>query len=281
MISFSRQQLTNYLKDNKIYLTKKRGQNFLIDKNILKKLVQEANINPNDLVIEIGGGLGHLTSSILETGANIIVFEVDFKLAELLRDNFKDYNNVKVISSDFLKADLDKYITSPAKILANIPYYITSPILEKCFNYINFINSMIFTVQKEFGQRVIAAPGTSEYSSISVFCQAYYSPKALFEISENVFFPIPKVRSMVIRFDKSSQFEIFNKELFFNVVRSIFSYRRKTILNSLYKSKYINFDKDFIVDILDSCSINPNIRGEMLDTTKIVELVNKFDKSST
>jgi 16S rRNA (adenine1518-N6/adenine1519-N6)-dimethyltransferase len=280
LIPFSKQQLIDYLRDHGIHLTKKRGQNFLIDKNILKKLVTKANISSDDLVIEIGGGLGHLTSYILDTGASVIVFEIDFKLAELLKDNFKDYKNVNVICGDFLKVDLDKYITSSAKVLANIPYYITSTILERCFKYMHLIDSMVFTVQKEFAKRVVAMPNSSEYGSLSVFCQVHSVPKILFEISENVFFPIPKVRSSVVRFDKANRFDIFNRQLFFNIVKSIFSYRRKTILNSLYKSPYLSFDKGFIISVLDRCSISINLRGEKLNIVKLVELANNFSESS-
>ncbi len=281
MTIYSKQELASYLKEHGIYLSKKLGQNFLLDKNVINKLIQAAEIKNDDFVMEIGGGLGHLTSQIIETNADVVVFEIDKKLAQLLAEKFRDNPRVNLIWEDFLKANLEKVLPKEKKIkiLANLPYYITSPILEKCFQYASQIDSMIFTVQKEFAHRIIAKPGKKDYGSLSVFCQVYSQPKLLFQISKNVFFPVPKVDSSVIYLKPKSKIDVHNKSLFFNILKSIYSSRRKTIFNSLSKNPFIDLKKEVIADSLKELSINPLSRGEELSPYMICKLTNNIDQN--
>lgn len=288
---YSRTKLSSYLKEQKIHLSKKRGQNFLIDQNLLYKLVQATKIEKNDYIVEIGGGLGHLTSFIIETGAKIIVFEIDRKLAHLLKERFSHKSQANVIWEDFLKAsfkDLFSKEVSPnrfsnekkVKILANIPYSITTPILEKCFQNISFIQSMTLTVQKELGERMLAQPGTSQYCSLSVFCYHFSKPRLLFPVSKNAFFPVPKIESIAIFFDTSlnPKLKLLNEKLFFQIVKGVFSTRRKTVYNSLKKNPFVYLTDNQIIKTLEECSIDPMVRGETLSPELYAELANKFYK---
>ncbi|GMT49194.1 MAG: ribosomal RNA small subunit methyltransferase A [bacterium] len=275
---YSKKDLSDYLKKHNIALTKKRGQNFLIDPNVLNKLVKSLQMGQEDWVVEIGGGLGHLTKFIAETKAKIVVFEVDKKLAQLLKEQFKSFPQVQIVWIDFLKASLRDYIPKlpqKIKILANLPYYLTTPIIERCFRNRKSIESIVVTVQKELAERVIARAGTSQYGSLSVFCQSYSKPTLLFSISKHVFYPKPDVESAVLNFDlNDDSSEIMDDTLFRDVLKSVFSMRRKTLYNSLLKSPFIALGQEEVMESLERCSIPPNLRGEELLPAQFIKLAN-------
>ncbi len=275
---YSKKDLSDYLKKHNIALTKRRGQNFLIDPNVLNKLVKSLQMSQDDWIIEIGGGLGHLTKFIAETKAKIIVFEVDRKLAQLLKEQFNSFPQVQIVWIDFLKASLRDYIPNPlqkVKVLANLPYYLTTPIIERCFQNRRFIESIVVTVQKELAERVIARAGTSQYGSFSVFCQSYSRPTLLFPISKHVFYPKPEVESAVLNFELSDDpSEIMDDNVFRDILKSVFSMRRKTLYNSLLKSPFIVFSPEEVMESLEQCFIQPNLRGEELLPSQFVQLAN-------
>lgn len=279
---YSIPKIKQFLDENGINLSKRRGQNFLLDKNILKKIVQASNISIDDFVIEIGGGIGHLTSFLANTGAKVLVFEIDKKLAKILNDRFKDYPNIQIVCNDFLKVTFEDFIHSSEKIkiVANVPYSITSPILEKCFINNSYIKSMTLTVQKEFGERIVALYGTANYSSLSVICQVYSTPKLLFTVSNSVFYPVPEVNSVVVNFDLSNNKRIYinNNDLFLKMIKAIFTSRRKTLFNSLKNNPFISFTKDQINKSFDECSLSSMVRGEELSPDLMIKLANTLLK---
>ncbi len=277
---YSRKHLSAYLKDHTIALTKKRGQNFLIDPNVLTKLVEAAQITQEDWVIEIGGGLGHLTKFIAETKANLVVFELDKKLAKILEEQFNPFPHVQIVWIDFLKASIRDYIPKTihkVKVLSNLPYSITTPILEHCFQDRRLIESMIFTVQKELAERVTGLAGTSQYGSLSVFCQSYSKPTLEFPISKHVFYPRPDVESAALSFDlRKNPSRIMDDSLFRDILKSVFSMRRKTLYNSLIKSPFLDLSPKETRKSLELCSISPDLRGEELLPAEFVGLANRI-----
>ncbi|MDH5681856.1 MAG: 16S rRNA (adenine(1518)-N(6)/adenine(1519)-N(6))-dimethyltransferase RsmA [Spirochaetota bacterium] len=276
---YSKHDLYNILKTNGIHLTKSRGQNFLLDKNLLQKLIRAADIKTEDHIIEIGGGIGHLTAFLASSGAHITVFEIDKKLAALLQKEYQEHPQVEIVCMDFLKANLRDYIPlnhRSVKILANIPYHITTPILEHCFKEIDIINSMILTVQKEFAQRITAHHNDPQYSSLSIYCKAYSTNKLLFVLSDKAFYPQPKVESAAVYFDLTSKnpLNIQDHTLFTKILRAIFSSRRKTIYNSLSKSPFLDLNPEILKKVLSQLEIDPGIRGESLSAESLAKLCN-------
>ena len=175
---------------------KSLGQNFLVDKNIQKKIIVYLEIKPDDIILEIGAGRGELTNLIAKEAEKVYALEIDNSLCGILKENLKSYSNVEIINRDILKFNLRAYfrnLKQNLKVFGNIPYYISSPIIEHLFNYRNKIESIFITVQKEFAKRVTAIPGSKEYGSLSCFVQYYAKPKIIFNIKKASFFPVPKV----------------------------------------------------------------------------------------
>ncbi len=263
------------LSENGIRLTKERGQNFLIDKNTLEKIILCADITPDDTVIEIGPGIGSLSHLLMDKCKKLILVEFDKKLAELLSRLAKDKSNIDIHHQDFLKTDISKIIPDgvKAKVCANIPYNITSKIIDKLIKQRGHLTSFTLTMQKEVAERVISEPGSKTYSSISILSQVFTTPKLCRVISPKVFFPQPKVFSAVVTFTvDDAKYNVKNEKLFFDIVHSVFVSRRKTIKNSLKSSPFISFNEDKIFEALDACGIDDTIRGEMLGIDKFVEL---------
>ncbi|RMD50614.1 MAG: ribosomal RNA small subunit methyltransferase A [Ignavibacteria bacterium] len=215
---------------------KKFGQNYLNDANIIKKIVDEFNPQQNDTIIEIGPGRGALTKLLSDSGANIIAVEIDTRVIEGLK---KEFPNVEFINDDFLKMDLAKFGTN-IRVIGNIPYNITSPILFKLFENNNIIQDAVLMMQDEVAKRLIAKPNTKDYGILSVLTQFYTDVKYCFKISPNVFYPKPKVNSAVVHLIISSQLQYPNKSFFNKVVKASFGNRRKTLKNSLKNSIFEN-----------------------------------------
>jgi len=217
---------------------KKLGQNFLVDKNVLKKIIDTCEISPSDTVLEIGSGRGDLTEGLALKAGKLIALELDSQLCDFLNDKFKDSPNIKIINRDILKFDIDKYFLKAKdkiKVVGNIPYYITSPIIEHLFKYKNKIDSIFLTVQKEFGERIVADPGSKDYGAFSCFVQFYSRPEIIFSIKRGSFYPVPKVDScfLKIAIRGEAPYKIKDVDLFFKIIRLAFNQRRKTLRNSL------------------------------------------------
>lgn len=252
---------------------KRLGQNFLVDKNIQRKIIQALNLNPADLVLEIGAGRGEITSLVAKEAGWVYALEIDSSLLGILAENLKGMDNVQVINQDILKFDLKKYFKNEKgniKVVGNIPYYISSAIIEYLFKYRDKMEFIFITVQKEFAQRVAAPPGSKDYGSLSCFVQYYSCPKILFEIKKNCFFPVPKVDSCLLRMDVRNRTALTGakENEFFKIVRAAFNKRRKTLRNSLDgivpQEKLDDFFSKFNIDI--------NIRPEDLSVDDFIKL---------
>lgn len=217
---------------------KKLGQNFLIDKNVQKKIIAACELRPGEVILEIGAGRGELTNLISDKVAKVFAVELDSDLCQTLRDRFSICPNVEIINCDILKLDIANFfkkIKRRIKIIGNIPYYITSPLIEHLLKFKNKIEVIFITVQKEFAKRIVAKPGSKDYGSFSCFVQYYAETKNIFFIKKGCFFPSPKVDSCFLRLDIRERpiFKLKNKKFFFNIIRTAFNKRRKMLKNSL------------------------------------------------
>ncbi len=252
---------------------KKYGQNFLKDNNILEKIINTSNIEDNSLIIEIGAGSGALTEKLIEKG-KVLSYEIDNDLIPVLEEKFKD-KNVDFIFDDFLnrniKDDIKKYDYNKLYVVANLPYYITTPIITKIIEEGLDIERMILMVQKEVGERFTSNIGTKDYSSITVYLNYYFDVKKEFIVSKNCFYPVPDVDSMIISLSKKERLELKNEELFFKLVKDSFQYKRKTLRNNL---KGYDFDK--ILEILHKNGFDDNVRAEEISLEIYVLIANSL-----
>ena len=258
---------------------KKFGQNFLIDMHVLEKIMDAAGVGSEDCVLEIGPGIGTMTQMLAERAAKVIAVEIDNNLIPILQDTLSAYDNVKIIHNDILKLDLGKLVEEenggkPIKVVANLPYYITSPIVMTLLESRLPIDSITVMVQKEAAERICADFGTRESGAISVAIRYYGKPRVLFNVSRGSFIPAPKVDSSVIKIDINSDIssKIKNKEKFFQIIKATYSKRRKNILNSL--SMHFKISKEEILKILNSANVDPNARPEQL---KLEDFINIAD----
>ncbi|MDD5166729.1 MAG: 16S rRNA (adenine(1518)-N(6)/adenine(1519)-N(6))-dimethyltransferase RsmA [Candidatus Omnitrophica bacterium] len=257
---------------------KRLGQNFLIDKNIQRKIIAACGLHLSDNVLEIGPGRGELTRPIAQNTKKVIAVEIDKFLFSELKQEFKDYKNTRIVNCDILKFDPTKFfsktdlINSNIKVVGNIPYYISSPIIEHLFKFNKYIDTVFMTVQKEFARRITALPGSKDYGSLTCFVRYYTEPKILFLIKRNSFFPIPKVDSCLLRLKilRHPGVGINDEKLFFRIIRAAFNKRRKILRNSLEgiipQEKLNNF--------FDTFNIDCNIRPEDLSLQNFSDLAN-------
>ena len=260
------------LQKYKINFQKKFGQNFLIDTHVLEKIVSAAEITKDDLVIEIGPGIGTLTQYLCEAAREVIAVEIDRNLIPILeKDTLAAYDNVTVINEDVLKLDLTTLINEhspgrPAKLVANLPYYITTPIVMQVLESGAPIESMTIMIQKEVAERMEAGPGTADYGAITLAVQYYTEPYLAANVPQNCFMPRPNVSSAVIRLKRHSNppVTVNDPALMFKLIRASFNQRRKTLLNGLSNSPELNFTKEELVSALERCGISPAVRGETL-----------------
>lgn len=276
------QNTKELIKKFNIRMTKSLGQNFLIDDNIVNRIVDTADIGLNDLVIEIGPGIGSMTVELARRAGRVIAVEIDKYLIPALEDNLKDYTNVKVINKDIMKVNLEEIIGTEnqgkVKVVANLPYYITTPIIMKLLESGYGFDRMVFMVQKEVALRMTAAPGGKDYGALSVAVQYYSNPRRVFDVAPHCFIPQPEVDSSVIRLDinKTPPVELVSKDMFFKIVKASFGQRRKTMVNALYNLANLNKSKEEIKEILKRLGIDENARGESLSITQFAELSNAF-----
>lgn len=268
---------------NKYNITanKNYGQNFLIDENIVSQIVEKAEVNKDDLVIEIGPGLGTLTQYLLESAGKVICIELDTNVLKILNDRFSLFNNFELINNDVLKVDLKELIKmnskfSRVKVVANLPYYITTPIIMKLLEDHLNLSSITVMVQKEVALRLTETPGGKETGSITYSINYYTNPSLVLNVSKECFIPSPKVDSAVIKLDilKEPKVKVSDEELFFKVIKSAFLQKRKTLINSLSNSNIA--DKTFLEKMLSDLKIDLKIRAEKLtleDFARITEYI--------
>lgn len=258
---------------------KRFGQNFLIDSNILEKIVVAADITSEDVVLEIGPGIGTLTQYLCESAKSVIAVEIDKHLIPILNDTLSEYSNVEVINEDILKLDINKIIDEkaegkPIKVVANLPYYITTPIIMGLFeNKVN-LKSITIMVQKEVAMRMQAGPGTKDYGSLSLAVQFYAKADIAMIVSPNCFIPRPNVGSAVINLVKHENppVKVANEDYMFRVIRAAFNQRRKTLQNGLNNSGDINVSKEKIIEAIAKLGVVENIRGEALTLEQFARL---------
>lgn len=262
---------------------KRFGQNFLIDTHVLEKIIASANITKDDFVLEIGPGIGTMTQYLAEAAREVAAVEIDNTLIPILADTLKDWNNVTVINNDVLKVDLrqlalEKNGGRPIKVVANLPYYITTPIIMGLFENKVPIDSITIMVQKEVADRMQVGPGTKDYGALSLAVQYYAKPQIVANVPPNCFMPRPKVGSAVIRLEKYEEppVQVKDEKLMFGIIRASFNQRRKTLVNGLKNSQELSFSREEIEKALTDCGLSLNIRGEALTLEKFAELANAF-----
>ncbi len=255
------------------------GQNFLVDQNIAEKIIQKCRFSSVDYVLEIGAGLGALTERLGNLVAQVIAVEKDKRLCAVLSESLKGLDNVKIVCADFLKLDLRGMLTADTvkiKVIGNLPYYITTPIIEKLIANKDRFNSIFITVQKEVAQRLCANPGSKEYGAISCFVQFHLKPDVLFHIGKRAFYPCPQVDSIFLELDvlPTPPVQVINGDIFFKIIRSAFGKRRKTILNSLSASKLLKLKKADLLAVFKRIGIDPNVRPEQLSLDEFARIAN-------
>ena len=278
---------TKYLmKKNKIKANKSLGQNFLIDDKALQDIVDGANISKNDLVIEIGPGLGSLTKLLLESAKKVIAVELDMKMVKLLDERFVAYNNFEILNQDILKIDLEELIKEEknkdktidkVRIVANLPYYITTPIIMKLIENNLNIESITVMIQKEVAERLIANPGTKNAGAITYTTYYYCEANKIREVENTCFIPQPEVTSEVINLilRKNPPVDVKDKKVMFNIIKSVFMQRRKTLLNSLSNVKVFK-SKEEGIEILKQLNLREDVRPENLKLEDFAKLTNIF-----
>jgi len=279
---YSPKVMNDILKKYNFRFSKNLGQNFLIDGNILDKICDGINLDKDDEVIEIGPGIGTLTSALAERARKIIAIELDKRLLPILDDTLSSYKNIEFIHGDVLKLDLnniieEKFRNKKVKLAANLPYYITTPIIMKLLEQKINLESIIVMVQKEVAERMKASPGSKAYGALSIAVQYYSNPEIVTIVPKNVFIPKPNVDSAVIKLDVYSKprVDVKDEQLFFSVVKGAFALRRKTLVNSLSSSN-LDISKDEIKEILRDLNIKENIRGEKLSIEQFALLADSI-----
>lgn len=255
------------------------GQNFLVDDVIADRMIRACKFLKDDWAMEIGSGLGILTRRLAREVKKVLAVEKDRNVCVALNDVLKGYDNVDVICDDFMALDLDRtLLEAPEKIkvIGNLPYYITSPIIEKLIANRHDFDSIYITVQKEVADRICANPGGKEYGSLSVFVQFYTRPTILMQILRDSFYPVPEVDSTFVELLvlQRPSVDVKDPDKFFAVVKAGFGQRRKTLLNSLLSSEAINLEKDALADLLKKIEIDPNIRAEELSLEQFARIAN-------
>ncbi len=262
---------------------KRFGQNFLIDAHVLEKIVSAAGITKDDCVLEIGPGIGTMTQYLAESAGQVIAVEIDTNLLPILADTLKDYSNVKVINQDILKVDINELVKEynngrPIKVVANLPYYITTPIIMGLFESNVPIDNITVMVQKEVADRMQVGPGSKDYGALSLAVQYYASPYIVANVPPNCFIPRPNVGSAVIRLTRYQEppVQVKDPKLMFKLIRASFNQRRKTLQNGLNNSPEISFSKEEITKAIESLGVSPSVRGEALSLEQFAQLANFF-----
>ncbi|MCI8835965.1 MAG: 16S rRNA (adenine(1518)-N(6)/adenine(1519)-N(6))-dimethyltransferase RsmA [Ruminococcus sp.] len=258
---------------------KKYGQNFLIDTHVLDKIIRSAEIGKEDMVLEIGPGIGTMTQYLACSARKVVAVEIDAELIPILEDTLQEYDNVRIIQADILKVDLVKLVEEenegrPIKVVANLPYYITTPIIMGLFENHVPVKSITVMVQKEVADRMQTGPGTKDYGALSLAVQYYAKPYLVANVPPNCFMPRPKVGSAVIRLERHESLPVSVKEekLLFQIIRASFNQRRKTLANGLKNAAELNFSKEEIETAIAKLGKPAGVRGETLSLEEFARL---------
>jgi 16S rRNA (adenine1518-N6/adenine1519-N6)-dimethyltransferase len=266
------------LKTFGIHMSKKLGQNFLVDEQVVDGIVAAANLKTDDTVLEIGPGIGTLTQGLAETGARIVAVELDRRLIEVLGRTLSGYENIQLVQGDILRIDITREVAAEKyKVVANLPYYITTPIIMGLLEQRLPVELLVTMVQKEVAQRMVAKPGSKTYGALSVAVQYYTEPEIMFTVPPSSFIPSPAVESAVIRCTvrREPPVIIQSEKIFFRVVKASFAQRRKTLANSL---KTAGLDTEKVRNILNAAGIDGSRRGETLSLQEFADIANAWDK---
>lgn len=273
------------LKEYDIHFQKKYGQNFLIDSHVMNKIIRAADITKDDFVLEIGPGIGTMTQFLCESAREVLAVEIDKKLIPVLEDTLGRYDNVRIINGDILKQDIGKIVKEyndgrPIKIAANLPYYITTPIIMGILENEVPVESITVMVQKEVAERMQAEPGSKTYGALSLAVQYYAEPYLAANVPENCFMPRPNVASAVIRLKcyDTPPVSVNNRKLMFDIIRASFQQRRKTLCNGIRNYAGIGIPNERVTEALESMGLDANVRGETLTLEQYAMLSNKLEK---
>lgn len=266
---------------------KKFGQNFLIDNHVLEKIVKAANITKDDFVLEIGPGIGTLTQYLCENAREVMSVEIDNRLIPILEDTLSNYDNITVLNKDILKVDIASIVEEynnnrPIKVVANLPYYITTPIIMDLFEKHIPLSGITVMIQKEVADRILAGPSSKEYGALSLAVQYYAKPYIAANVPPNCFIPRPKVGSAVINLTpyECAKYSVENEGLLFSLIRASFNQRRKTLVNGIYNYEGLSYSKDDIINTLEALGISKDIRGEALSLEQFVGISNYLFKQT-
>ena len=265
---------------------KKFGQNFLIDQGIVEKIVREAGVTKDDFVLEIGPGIGTMTQILCENAREVAAVEIDRKLIPILNDTLSEYDNVTIINDDILKVDINKLAEDknggPIKVVANLPYYITTPIIMGLFESHVPLDSITIMVQKEVADRMQTGPGSKDYGALSLAVQFYAKPEIVVNVPPECFMPRPNVGSAVIRLKRheTRPVDVKDEKLMFRIIRASFNQRRKTLANGLNNSPEIGYTKEQIAAAIEELGRGASIRGEALTLEEFARLSNIFSSMS-
>lgn len=270
------------LKKNGFKFSKSLGQNFLVDGNTVKGIVEKAGIGKDDYVLEIGPGIGTLTEELALNAKKVVSVELDRELLPILDITLKDYDNVEIVYGDILKIDIDELIEEKfegkkVKVVANLPYYVTTPILSKLIEGGHKIENVTVMIQKEVADRIVADKDNKQYGSLTVFINFYSDPKIVLDVPRTVFIPQPNVDSAVIKLELKEDLIKVDREIFFKLVKSAFGKRRKTILNSMTTGE-LELSKAELLPILEELNIESNKRAENLSIDDFAMIANKLIK---
>ena len=271
------------LNKYKFIFQKKFGQNFLIDEHVLGKIIRSAEITEDDFVVEIGPGIGTLTQYLAASAREVAAIEIDDALIPILEDTLSAYDNVTVIHEDVLKVDLCKLAEEknggkPIKVVANLPYYITTPIIMGLFENHVPVESITIMVQKEVADRMKTGPGSKDYGALSLAVQYYAKPELVANVPPNCFMPRPKVGSAVIRLTRHAKVPVQaeDEKLMFQMIRASFNQRRKTLVNGLGNAPELHIPKEMTTEVLDEMGLSASVRGEALTLEQFAELSNRI-----
>ncbi len=275
------QQTIAVLQKYNFHFQKKFGQNFLIDPHVLERIIEEAEITKDDFVVEIGPGIGTMTQYLCEAARAVAAVEIDKNLIPILKDTLSEYDNVEIINQDILKVDLaalaaEKNDGRPVKVVANLPYYITTPIIMGLFESHMPLESITVMVQREVAERMQCGPGTKDYGALSLAVQYYAAPQIVANVPPNCFMPRPSVGSAVIRLKKYEKppVDVADERLMFRIIRASFNQRRKTLVNGLKNASELSFSKEQIEAAIQAIGQPLTIRGEALSLAQFAQLAN-------
>ena len=273
------QRTIEVIKKYEFCFQKKFGQNFLIDGHVLDKIIAGAGVTKDDMVLEIGPGIGTMTQYLAEAAGKVVAVEIDRNLLPILQETLADYDNVKVIHADVLSLDLEKLVQeenggSPIKVVANLPYYITTPIIMALFEQHVPLANVTVMVQKEVAARMKSGPGSKDYGALSLAVQYYAEPYIVANVPCNCFMPRPNVDSAVIRLTRYEEppVQVKDEKMLFKIIRASFNQRRKTLQNGLNNSSELNFTKDQIAAAIAEAGFSPSVRGEALTLEQFAKL---------